>query len=365
MKRQIVSLLISCFLYTINFGQGINLVQKVGESPIKSLEDQFIYCLPRTSLSIRVYSSRKITLCGPYFAYAEEMIGIKGVTAENMVEWHIDSIHIIPFKEPDPSEFYSITTEKGFKPGSFFDLNKAGFIIDPSLPDQLNPENFSDRNLNKRLPYAFKELTMQGSYTTTADTFYKTILKDSMYIRVPVIRQRTEVRTLKDKAKEAADIIMRIRQRRFDLIMSEDVALPEANSFKLDLDELREMEDSYTALFIGKRMTEQHLDIYYFSPSANTTNENQFELFRFSSKSGIGNKTNSEATPVVIMFEKDGDTKVLNDWLKNADKPQKGHLFYRIPDNAMVNILWKGNVLASQKLLFYQFGTTVPFPVKP
>lgn len=106
------------------------------------------------------------------------------------------------------------------------------------------------------------------------------------------------------------------------------------------------------------------MNSFYFSPPASISRDNQFEIFRFSVKLGISDRTNNLATPVLITFVKDGNTKTLSEWLQNAELPVKNHLFYRIPDAAFSNILWKGELLASKKILFYQFGTIVPFPVK-
>ncbi len=179
---------------------------------------------------------------------------------------------------------------------------------------------------------------------------------------MPVNKPKTQLKTLKDKAREAADVIVKLRQRRFDLIISDEETPPNVKFFKSDLDELQKMEDDYLALFTGRKGTESFTTWFLYIPIA-ITRESQFEVFRFSNKNGISDLTVSTATPVFLTFEKDNRVKSLNDWLLNTEHVGKNHLLYKIPDAALVNVVWKGDVLASKKVLVYQFGTVVPFPV--
>jgi len=349
------------FLSSFLFSQGIVSVQKVGEIPLKSAEGLFVYSLPRTTLAIKVVTKRTNIYSGPYFAYAEEFLGIKGAPKENSIEWKIDSINIIPLSEPDPDEMYALKTEKGFDYKSLFDLTKAGIILNPSIPalDLPNPVVIPK---NPETVPDFREMSMQGFYSESADTFYKTIIKDSLSIKVPVIKPKTVSKSIKEKAHEAANVIMKIRQRRFEMILAEDETLPDVEVFKADLDMMKKIEEDYLDLFIGRRTTEFHVSWFSYTPVA-ITRESQFEIFRFSTKSGISDRTVSSATPVFLTFEKDGRSKGLNEWLQNAIPPIKNHLFYRIPDAAVVNAIWKGDLLTSKKVLIYQFGAIVPFPV--
>jgi hypothetical protein len=179
---------------------------------------------------------------------------------------------------------------------------------------------------------------------------------------MPLNKTKTQLKTLKDKAREAADVIVKLRQRRYDFILSDEETLPEVKFFKSDLEELQKMEDDYIALFIGRRVSEFYTTWFFFTPIPNTR-ESQFEVFRFSNKTGISDRTVSAATPIFLTFEKDNRVKSVNDWLLNTEHVGKNHLLYRLPDAALVNVVWKGDVLASRKVLVCQFGTVVPFPV--
>jgi hypothetical protein len=344
------------------FGQGIVSVQKVGETPLKKPDEMIFYSLPRTVLAIKVKVKRTSTFCGPYFAYAEEFLGIKSVPAENKIEWNLDSINIFPFKEADPDEIYALKIEKGFNTKPFFELTESGFIFDPSVNNLLGIENAGVAPRPANIMQGFKEMSVQKYYMESNDTLFKTIFKDSIYVKMPVSKPKTQLKTLKDKAREAADVIVKLRQRRYDLILSDDETLPEVKFFKSDLEELQKMEDDYLALFTGRRVIETFTTWFFYTPIINTR-ESQFEIFRFSNKAGLSDHNSSTATSVFLTFEKDNRIKLLNDWLINTEHVGKNHLLYRIPDAALINILWKGDVLASKKVLVCQFGTVVPYPV--
>ncbi len=360
--KKISALFLSLNIIYVLSGQGIVSVQKIGEFSPKNINDVFIYALPRTTLAIKVVTKNTKTYCGPYFAYAEEYLGLKSIISENKSEWSIDSVDIFPIKEVDPDEFYAVKTKKGFNPKSLFYLTESGFILDPSFKSELTQINFGEISINDNSSNEFKELSMQKFYYGKSDTFYKTVIRDSAYIRIPLTKTKEEMKSLKDKAKEAADVIIKIRQRKFEMILSEDGALPEVKSFRMALDEMNRLEEYYLELFIGRSITTTYTTWFYYTPIA-STKETQFEIFRFSPKSGISDRTISSATPVFLTFEKDNNTKSLNEWLQNAKCTSKNQLYYRIPDAAIVNVIWKGNLLASKKILISQFGAIVPFPV--
>lgn len=360
MKYKLVVILL--FVSFGLFGQGITSVQKVGEQPLKSADNILIYALPRTTLVFKVVSRVTNTYCGPFYAYAEEYLGIRGIPSENKTEWSIDSIDIYSYKEADPDEYYAVKTRKGFNPKALFLLNESGIILDPSLAEQIGTSNHNIITKKNALTSEVIEVSMQKYYNEKADTFYKTILKDSIYLKIPLIRPKQELKNLKAKASEAADVIIKIRQRRFEMILSDDEALPEVKAFRLALSEMKKTEEDYLALFTGRQVTSTFTTWIYYTPES-ITRDSQFEIFRFSPKKGISDRTDATATPVFITFEKENRTKVLNDWMQYMSNPGKNHLFYRIPDAATVDVVWKGNLLASKKILIYQFGTVVPFPV--
>jgi hypothetical protein len=356
-------LFLTLTLFTLNiYSQGIVSVQKIGDKPITNTENMFVYSLPRTVLAIKVVTRQTTTFSGPYFSYADEYLGLKGVPSENKTEWDIDSIDIFTYKEADPNAYYAVRTKKDMNPASIMQLTESGIILDPSKEKEIcQPFHKNSYTENSNLSDEFSAVSMEKYYNEKTDTLYKTILKDSVYLKIPLIRSKEELKTLKDKAREAADVIIKIRQRKFEMVLSEDEVLPEANSFKTALNEMQKTEDEYLALFTGRRASKTFTNWFFYTPEQ-IEREPQFELFRFSEKSGISDRTTASASPVFISFRKMNRTKVLGDGIQIPKVGEVKSLVYRIPDAAIADVSWNDDLLASKKLLIYQFGALVPFP---
>jgi hypothetical protein len=339
--------------------QGIKSAEKITSTTNTKDFDRFVlYTLPKTSIAIKITTSRNITFCGPYAAYASEFLGIKNAALGNKEEWNIDSISITPYSESNADEYYIASVEKGFDPKALFDLSEAGLIFNPSFQNEKCIKN----NIAKpEVKSTFYNLSVQKFYNEGADTLYKTILKDSIYVRIPVIKPKFELKTLWEKSKEAADVIMKIRQRRFDMIISEEEALPEANSFKVDLAELKKMEDEYLELFTGKKVLQKFTTQLINTPK---TTDSSSILCNFSKSRGLTNDSTTISEPIILKIEKENNTFKVKNLLKGKEAQSKNQLLYSLPDVAYISVQIGSNTLFSQKILVHQFGTVVPFPCK-
>ena len=356
---RITFLLFLIFFSIKSQGQGIESTTKLGSMPIKSFDNMVLYALPQTTLGIKVTINENQTIAGPFAAFSTEFLGISGVPTQNSKKYSIDSIAIMPFSEVDPQQYYMIKTSKHFSTSKFLSLNDAGIITNPSVivnqtikKQTQNNENASEIN--------FKELSIYSFFNETADTFYKTILKDSIFIRIPVIKQRSEAKTLHDKAKEAADIITSIRHRKFEILMSEEEALPEVNVLKFALTELEKIENEYLALFIGKTFKSSRNYWFYYTP---TIEEEKREIFKFSETSGITDNLAETSSIVTILIKKEGITQALKNNFNSIENSGNNQILYRVPDNGQIKILRNNEIMLSQKLPIYQYGVVVPTAV--
>lgn len=357
-KRLFLFLLFTSTTFTL-FSQQIEYISKLSDTKIKEATGVMFYALPRTVINLKITTTRSYYTPGPYAEYAEEFLGIKNIEAEEKIEWKLSGIDIGTFEEPDPTAYYVIKPGKNFQPGTFMGFIKSGLLLNPnSTFTSVYNEAVAPQ---KDLPaVVLDDISITSFFTETNDTLYKTLLKDSVYIRVPIIRPKTEAKTIRDKAKEAADVIFRIRQNRLEMILGEESALPDANALKVALNEMKRIENEYLELFIGKKTDDSFVTQYLFTPEISS--QNQFELFRFSVKNGITDKTDPSGSPVLIEFEKSSHTKELGNWLSSGITiPQKENIIYRLPETSKVNILNKGILLASRKVGIYQFGIEVPF----
>jgi hypothetical protein len=341
--------------------QGIEYVQRVSEAIPQTSEGLAFYSLPRTVIAIKVNMLLTTTINGPYYSYAKELLGINNVPTTKTSEWIIDSLTVQTYTEPDPEQMFILKTTKGFNPSSILDFTTSGIMLNPSkfdvVPDKVGSNNTLN-SFNSRID--IPELFMKKRNFEAHDTIYKTIIKDSILMKVPVIKTKTEAKTLKDRANEAAEVIVKIRQRRFEMIMAEDEALPEEKAMCVALKEMQKTEDAYLALFIGRSSTQSASAWFYYTPKTNTDEPN-IELFRFSSKNGIADKTDALATPVYISLTKENRTVAISEFATLMPRPVKNFIYYRIPDAAKVSINYKGNILDSGTITVFQYGILLPY----
>ena len=337
--------------------QAQGLLTFCGKKP-ESNKRLLYYFLPRTVIRVDVVVTEKNILAGPYAEFTEEMLGIKGASVLDKYEWTLDSIGIIGFSEPDPSAIYAVQIRNNEWLNSFLKLSKAGLLFEPSA--RIDSSNNTSYRNDLMFTQIAEEYSMQSFVSESFDTLYKTILKDSLYIKLPVLKPKIAAKTMHERAKEASDVIFKIRQRKFELILSEDEAFPEEKVLKHALGELQKLENSYLQLFTGKIVSKQRTVSYFYIPELDSVIKER-ELFYFSKQKGILNRLDENTEPIVLGIKTDGRADGVKSWLNSLPTDNKKLLIYRIPESANVSLKKSGQLIVSKKLLISQLGVAVPF----
>lgn len=335
-------------------------IYKIGDSGIKSTEGLVFYSLPKTNLIVKVVCSRTTSYAGPYFAYAEELLGIKGLPSEDKTEWKIDSIIINSAQESDPEALYAFKPDKKMEFDHLWKFSSAGLIFDPSSTVSSSYPELASIESNNGIK-KIDEFTIGGFVAEKFDTLYKTVIKDTMYVKIPVLKPRASMKSIKEKAQEAADMIMKIRTRKFELLMAEDDPYAEVNAMKYAINELDKIEKAFLEMFTGKKNEKSYTYTFQHTPEMKELN---YELFRFSTSQGIVDKSVTSASAVILSYEREGRVKGMKDWLASIPQAKSGSIYYRIPDAAMIKLSYKGQVIAFRKLLISQFGVIAPYHYK-
>jgi hypothetical protein len=191
----------------------------------------------------------------------------------------------------------------------------------------------------------------------SSDNFYE-ILVDPETGAEDFNTKSTEV-----KAREAADYLMRLRQKRAYTILDPSDVVPEDGvAFNVLVEEIKRIEKEYVALFAGKEFTEKHQMCFHYIPEGR--NVNNEVLFRFSEGAGIVAANNVSGKPVFINITKDADAsrKALELKESNNPKPGESGLYYRIPVNSNLEITDGINTFYKARATFSQMGEIAPFP---
>jgi hypothetical protein len=274
------------------------------------------------------------------------MLGIDNAPTENRDEWTIDDLKIELFSEPDPDQVHKalgpVASMLSLTPsGILAGINSGNPTEEPAPVTQTFLANASDNQVN------FTDLSIWSFYTPADSTNkYKMVSKNP-----------------EQKAAEAAETILNLRNSRFSLLTNaDDEPLPDGKSFEVMTRELGKMEENYLALFIGKS-TKKTFDFSFNFIPGNKTVKGEV-VFRFSDERGVLPKTDLSGRPIVIEMVKADDLASKQANLSNSENPDAGKsgVFYRIPGLADIRILDGSTVLAGTRTIVAQFGPVAPMP---
>lgn len=305
-----------------------------------------VYSLPETGIRVYVKATRNHFVAGPYSMYAKRMLGIDNAPTTSSDQWTIDDIRIELFSEPDPDQVH-----KALGPtASMLSLTPAGILAGINtgvkIPEQaLVTQTFLNNGPENQVN--FTDLSIWSFYTPADSTN-----KNKMVSKNP-----------EQKAAEAAETILNLRNSRFSLLTNaDDEPLPDGKSFEVMVEELGKMEKNYLALFIGKS-TQKSFDFSFdYIPGSKTVKGDV--VFRFSDNRGVLPKTDLSGRPIVIEMIKADDLASSQANLSNSNNPDAGKsgIFYRMPGQADIRILDGSTQLAGARAAIAQFGTVAPVP---
>jgi hypothetical protein len=322
----------------------------------------YAYALPQTTLKIEADIVTTRIIRGPFYRFAERYMGIRNVPQQSSVEFSLGSVRVESLTEADPSAFYLVRTVSGNPDLSdFLRLGREGLIIDVCM-DRTDPaREYQPENVPG--PMYFKDLSVHSNVVMSSDTLYKTILTDSTFIKVPVLRDQLIVRTIDEKAREAADLIFKLRKRRFHMISANYDFMPEGEAMVPVLRELDELEKEYLSLFIGKRYSQVETLTFYFTPDPRGMS-GPAALFEFSRRDGLVSSPTANSKPLTLNLLPEEKTKVL----KNTGMPIQGKsvsnaLYYRVPDMARLELDYGSKNLITDRIPVYQYGAVLRMPL--
>ncbi|HEY9123047.1 MAG TPA: DUF4831 family protein [Bacteroidales bacterium] len=320
-----------------------------------STEEAFIYySLPKTVIGATVFYSQINEKSGPYSQFAEELLGITDIVKTNRTYWRIDSVKVSNFTVPDKKQLVGIKPGKKFEMRFLQPIADAGFILSPQAIGfkQATTDNYIGDKQN-----IISEILRKPIIRPTTDTTFRTVIRDSVTHRLPIIKSVTAAVSLRDRAKEAAQDIFKLRQRQYEIILGEDEPHTNKKMFNAQLNALAEMEKSYLMLFIGQTTTTSCQVTFYYTPSDDLTTDASATLFWFDEINGFSGKK-GKAIKLSMNIEKENNaTQVL---------PQgKNVVYYKIPVNVDFSIVDNDKTYFKGQIPVYQFGKIMPFIVVP
>lgn len=309
-----------------------------------------VYYLPSTTITVEVEAEQETFFAGPYAAFAKKLLNIDvrrtdevtsrllSATITSKVE--ADRKSAMPL-ESDVPELMALCAQGLVSFGEKSELAASWRFLPPLRGD------FSDKGIT-------------GESKVVTRVVYKNIPTDTAFVRVPVEQKFTESKSLEDKAKEAADYILTLRQQRLDIATGNTDATFSGAALADALKELREMEEEYLTLFRGYSQTRTISASFDVIPQAGLKNQ-RYLAFRTDPERGL--VSNGRGTPYYIELEPDALLKDSpSGQAKKAAKTTQ--IKYRIPMICRLTLTQDGAPLVETRIPVYQLGKEASYPVK-
>jgi hypothetical protein len=317
-----------------------------------------IYTLPKTRIVVSFTIDKTEFIPGPYHQYAKKYLGIEDAQALSSNFYEISDIQIKTQSIPDQDYTYSIRAQNFGKVETLLaSMKNEGLIMNENIP---NYQNLELEKLNEDLEIEYTDLSIKPFFIdkSTASKDNKNLMQQ--YDKVPNLANQVAVKSLEQKAEEAAKFIFKIRKRRFKLVSGQYEVYPEGVAMEAGIRELDKLEQEYLSLFIGRKKTSTFFRTVIVVPTENDKLQ-RFTLMRFSDETGV-NPADGGTGESIILQLKDMESNETLMQLQNSNISSQNFdvLYYRQADLAMLNILYGSHEVLEAEIPVYQFGVLLP-----
>ncbi|MEE4176269.1 MAG: DUF4831 family protein [Bacteroides sp.] len=369
MKR-IFPILLIIFFLTVPACQSQKplIVTHVRSADIKAGTQGLFYVLPRTVITVDVTVKRMQQVPGPYAEFAMKYLGLQNVIRYPSTSYEISEITINSYSEPDPDQFYFVEfPEKADEAYPLFlSLSETGLI--QSINKSFNNQEFL-RGMDETREHGYYGSDATFNYFIDSnlqekvDTILERVRVDTLTVERQTLRRSMVEKSPEVRAKEVADFILEVRDKRFEIIHGYAEVPYSKEALEYMFTEMAKMEEDYLQLFKGLESTSEIYYRYTIVPNPDLGTSPR-TLFYFSEREGVLPAEKREGTPITLSTERNETTRQLGVFVnRNVDPelPANG-FYYRVPEHANVVIRTGNTIRASARLLINQFGVVTNLP---
>lgn len=275
MKRIVTLLVVNLFVLSL-FSQV--QVYPLGTQPEKIKYTGYVtYALPTTTLKVTVSVSKVQDVRGYFADYAESLLGLTNIVHQNRTHYVLNSVEIEPLTTADLTNVYRAYTSNTALAEA---MNAAALAPESSYPDGYLT---TYQTHTASLPEFFKNYA-DISYTQQQETFVDTKIIDGVVTQVPANHTKTVSKSFENKAREAADAIMKSRKDQYNLVAGEQETPYTGEALSIMLSELKNWESNYMSLFTGVSIADTIQYVFYFTPNNKLE---QMTAFYFNENKGL------------------------------------------------------------------------------
>ena len=340
----------------------ILLFALLGVSVAAAAQEPVTYFLPATTVNLEVEAVRETSFAGPYAAYAKKFLGLD-VRLKDETRTYLLSVSLEPATEADPGARFAV--DPGKEADRFLALSAQGLI---SLGEDTPPEAVRwDFIAPERSGFNRKGVTAgEAKERRTTDKNVKSDSTD-IFTQVPVYQDVVVTRTPEQRAREAADLILKVRQERYKITVGDTDATYSGEALGSAIAELTRMEEEYMTLFVGYSVKEHQKASFEVRPEAGRNPS--YPVFRISPEDGVIAPDDGEGVLYVLRFapEKIADPKPAED-ASAKKKPAKEsksarYIHYRIPAICTVSLESGAERLIKTRIPVWQLGEEARYQI--
>ncbi|MBQ7530210.1 MAG: DUF4831 family protein [Paludibacteraceae bacterium] len=301
-------------------------------------EPVVVYYMPQTQLLLTAEYDEIVTEVGPFYQYSERYLGTKDVQTTAHRQFVLQGVTFMPIACADTTRSYVLQDKTG--KALLLSLSPFGTLAGYNLPQPTAPKPCCGHP-HQPCPSAC-EATIG-----TPDTRL-----------MPLLEEQLMASSTAKMAEGAAKLIYRIREMRLNLLAGEVDKVPaDGDALRQVLQEMERREQELTALFVGRRTTIHHKQVFTYTPHADAAQNEESILFRFSKYYGIVATDDLSGEPVNISISKHSHQLV-----SPEKSGQKGlpTIYYNLPGSGELTVTYGERELVSHPIEVAQWGVSVP-----
>ena len=317
-------------------------------------EGYLTYSLPSTTIVVEVEAVQEKFFAGPYARYAEKYLGIKA-RQKNETTYQITMLNLKPLVEADQNRRFSIPVKKSAVDATFLKLSSQGLI---SMADG----TFGDATV-WRFPKSgkgdFAERGVSSNLKSESATLYRNQKTESEYNRIAVQQNMVVEKTQEQKAAEAAEMIIRLREQRLQIVTGDTDATYSGEAMGVAIEEMTRLEKEYMSLFVGYSDFQEQKMSFDITPSAERESQ-MYVAFRISDTAGLVPADNLSGKPVVMEIV---PQNVTDPQVTEEVKSKLPLVHYLVPAICTVRVKEGADILIQSRIPVYQLGREGSMPV--
>ena len=317
-----------------------------------ALRAQVTYSLPQTVIVVEVDAVKEVHYAGPYAAYAAQMLGIN-VPQKDEYRSFIKEIRAYARVEADPVVRLTAPsqTESGLMVLSSLGLVSFGTHAEAERPAWSFQREIPDADFSKQ--------SLTEPFMTVKETVYKDVQTDTSFTRIAILQDVTVARSVEQKAREAADRVLRAREEKFKITIGDTDATYSGEALGSAIAELARVEQEYLTLFTGYSVGKTESRTFEVIPVKGTET---YDVFRLSDSEGLLDPDAKGGKPYYMDVI---PTPLGTPRPDESSKSSKGTpVYYRVPAVSSVTLGVGTKPLAKIRVPVYQLGEESVYFIK-